>query len=306
MEIDPFTIFFVLLIGAYLLLYISGRYYLREAFEATSLSESAPTNTLKKETKVCPGTIYEFQEPADKPYVTRPIDDVDDYEYNLVFQNEGDREMSKAVINKLTAQYPLDWSGHPPSSMKFQEGFKQQQEAYANAPPVPEGVNPYSEIDGSSMAPPDTKAMEMEERKILATYASKPPVPPAEYNIEDAKELIHKIYEKKNLVPEVVVRNNNIYEVVGTRRKDEKIVYEDDGPEETEAPVVGTEAVAAALENQITIPQRTSDLAAGLDPYYTPSTSTRTGRWDYMRWTPGLERMYAPTYPTQDWIGAKD
>ena len=298
MEMDPYTIFFLLLIGAYLLLYISGRYYLRESYEDKPQS-------LKKETRTCPGTIYEFEEPADKPYVTRPINDVDDYEYNFVFQSEGDRELSKATINKLTAQYPLDWSGLPPSAMRFQEGFKQQQEAYANAPPVPQGVNPFKEIDGSSLTPPDTSAIEMEERKILSTYASKPPVPPAEYNIEDAKQLIDKIYEKKNLIPEVKVRDNNVYEVIGTRRKDEKIVYEgDDVQDESEAPVVGTEAVKVAMEDQITIPQKASDIAAGLDPYYTPNTSTRTGRWDYMRWTPGLERMFAPTYPTQDWIGS--
>jgi hypothetical protein len=298
MEIDAYTIFFLLLIGAYLLLYISGRYYLRESYEDKSPS-------LKKETRTCPGTIFEFEEPADKPYMTRPINDVDDYEYNLIFRSEGDRELSKATINKLTAQYPLDWSGLPPSSMRFQEGFKQQQEAYANAPPVPAGVNPFKEIDGSSLTPPDTSAIEMEERKILSTYVSKPPVPPAEYNIEDAKQLIDKIYEKKNLIPDVKVRDNNVYEVIGTRRKDEKIVYEgEDTQEESEAPVVGTEAIKVAMEDQITIPQKASDIAAGLDPYYTPNTSTRTGRWDYMRWTPGLERMFAPTYPTQDWIGS--
>ena len=296
MDIDPFTIFIVLILGAYALLYISGRYYLRESFN-TSDPES-----LKRETKVCNGTIVEFEEPADKPYVTRPIDDVDDYEYNLVFRNEGDREMSKAVLNKLTAQYPLDWSGLPPSAMRFQEGFKQQQEAYRNAPPVPQGVNPYEEIDGSNMTIPDTSAMEMEERKILQTYEPKPADTPIEYRLEDANELIKKIYDKKNLIPEVKARDNNVYEVIGTRSKDEKIVYEDEGPQETEAYVNGTEAIEAAAENVITVPQRTTDIAAGLDPYYTPSTSTRTGRWDYMRWTPGLERMFAPTYPTKDWV----
>lgn len=290
---DPFTIFFLMLLGAYLLLYVSGRYYLREGYENTT--------SLKRETKVCPGTIYEFEEPVEKPYVTRPINDVDDYEYNLVFRNEGDRELSKAVVNKLTAQYPLDWSGLPPSAMGFQEGFKQQQEAYANAPPVRQGFNPYKEIEGASLTPPDTRAVEMEERKILSTYVSKPPVPPAEYNIEDAKQLIDKIYDKRNLIADVKVRENNVYEIIGTRRKDEKIVYED---EESEAPVVGTEGQAIALEDQITIPQRATDVAAGLDPFYSPNAKTRTGRWDYMRWTPGLERMFAPTYPTQDWIGS--
>lgn len=295
---DPFLIFFVLVIGAYFLLYISGRYYLRESFE----EEAQKPESLKREVKPCNGTIVEFEEPADKPYVQRPIQDVDDYEYNLVFQNEGDREMSKALLNKLTAQYPLDWSGLPPSAMRFQEGFRQQQEAYANAPPVPEGVNPYKEIDGSTMIPPDTSAIEEEERKILQTYVPQPSDAPLEYKVEDAKELIKKIYEKRNEIPDVKVRENGVYEVMGVRKKDEKIVYEgEDNQQEMESPYTGTEAVEVAAENTITIPQKATDIAAGLDPYYTPNPSTRTGRWDYMRWTPGLERMFAPTYPTKDW-----
>lgn len=295
---DPFLIFFVLVIGAYFLLYISGRYYLRESFE----EEAQKPESLKREVKPCNGTIVEFEEPADKPYVQRPIQDVDDYEYNLVFQNEGDREMSKALLNKLTAQYPLDWSGLPPSAMRFQEGFRQQQEAYANAPPVPEGVNPYKEIDGSTMTPPDTSAIEEEERKILQTYVPQPSDAPLEYKVEDAKELIKKIYEKRNEIPDVKVRENGVYEVIGVRKKDEKIVYEgEDNQQEMESPYTGTEAVEVAAENTITIPQKATDIAAGLDPYYTPNPSTRTGRWDYMRWTPGLERMFAPTYPTKDW-----
>lgn len=295
---DPFLIFFVLVIGAYFLLYISGRYYLRESFE----EEAQKPESLKREVKPCNGTIVEFEEPADKPFVQRPIQDVDDYEYNLVFQNEGDREMSKALLNKLTAQYPLDWSTLPPSAMRFQEGFRQQQEAYANAPPVPEGVNPYKEIDGSTMTPPDTSAIEEEERKILQTYVPQPSDAPLEYKVEDAKELIKKIYDKRNEIPDVKVRDNGVYEVIGVRKKDEKIVYEgDDNQQEMESPYTGTEAVEVAAENTITIPQKATDIAAGLDPYYTPNPSTRTGRWDYMRWTPGLERMFAPTYPTKDW-----
>ncbi len=291
MEFDFFTVFFWLIMAAYALLYISGRFYLREeGFES-----------LKRETRPCPGTIVEFEQPADKPYVTRPVDDVDDYEYNFVFQNEGDREMSKAQLNKLTAQYPLDWSGLPPSAMRFQEGFTQQQKAYEKAPPVPAGVNPYKEIDGSNMTPPDTSAIEAEERKILQQYIPVDASAPTEYKLEDANELIRKIYDKKDLIPDVVNRQPNVYEIVGTRRKDEKIVYEDDGPQETEAPTNGTEAIEMAAENTISIPQKTTDINAGLDPYYTPNTKTRTGRWDYMRWTPGLERMFAPTYPTKDW-----
>ena len=284
---DTYTIFFLLLIVSYLFLYISGKYYLRQGFEGTSL---------KREVKQCKGTIVEFEEPADKPYLNRPINDVDDYEYNVVFQNEGDREVSKATLNKLTAQYPLDWSGLPPSSARFQEGRKQQVEAYENAPPVSTS-NPYKEVDGSNMTPPDTSALEMEERKLLQTYNPKPRDKPTEYNLDDAEELIKKIYDKKGLFADVVKKDNNVYEIVGTRRKDEKIVYEG---EESEAPS-SNQPTQSAGEDNIIIPQKARDTAAGLDPYYSPNSSTRTGKWDYMRWTPGLERMFAPTEPVQQW-----
>ena len=285
---DAYTIFFLLIIVGYLFLYVSGKYYLRDGFQ--------PSESLKKEVKQCQGTIVEFEQPADKPYLNRPINDVDDYEYNVVFQNEGDREVSKATLNKLTAQYPLDWSGLPPSSSRFQEGRKQQVEAYENAPPVSTS-NPYKEVDGSNMTPPDTSALEMEERKLLQTYNPKPNDKPTEYDINDAEELIRKIYDKKGLIADVLKKDNNVYEIVGTRRKDEKIIYEGDEPE---APV-SNKPNEAAGEDNIIIPQKARDTAAGLDPYYTPGTSTRTGKWDYMRWTPGLERMFAPTQPVQEW-----
>jgi hypothetical protein len=76
-ELDTFTIFILVLLAGYLFLYISGKYYLRQGFEGG--------NSLKKEMKECKGTIVEFEEPAEKPYLNRPINDVDDYEYNIVF-----------------------------------------------------------------------------------------------------------------------------------------------------------------------------------------------------------------------------
>lgn len=54
----------------------------------------------------------------------------------MVFQNEGDRELSTALRNKLMSQYPMDWSTQPPSSAQFQAGLR---ESFENATPtVPE------------------------------------------------------------------------------------------------------------------------------------------------------------------------
>ncbi len=54
-----------------------------------------------------------------KPYAKQPIDGVDDYEYSLVFKNEGDRAMTKETRDLLMSQYPMDWSTQPPSSASF-------------------------------------------------------------------------------------------------------------------------------------------------------------------------------------------
>jgi hypothetical protein len=113
--------------------------------------------------------------------------------------------------------------------------------------------------------------------------------------LDDAQALIKRIYDAKGLVPEVKKKDGNIYEVIGTRRKDEKIVYEDENPPAQQAPV------AEAGEGTITVPATAVDVAAGLDPFFTPGASTHIDRWDYTKFTPGLERMFAPTYPTVEW-----
>ena len=292
---DAYTFFFLIIFASYILLYITGKFYLHENFTT--------------EKKACKGTIVEFEEPVDKPYVSDSISAVDDYEHNLVFRNEGSRELSDTLKNKLMSQYPLDWSVQPPSSMKFQEGHKKQVEGYENAPPVSTQPSPFVDIE-NDMKPPDTTALEMEERKLLQTYnpTKNTKNQPTEYNLHDAEDLIKKIYDKKGLIPEVRKRENHVYEVIGTRSKNEKIIYEDE-PEGLAQDAHVTPASDATDttnnvslgENTIVIPQKARDIAAGNDPYYNTTTQTRTGKWDYMRWTPGLERMFAPSTPVNEW-----
>jgi hypothetical protein len=46
-------------------------------------------------------------------------------------------------------------------------------------------------------------------------------------------------------------------------------------------------------------------MAASTDPYYDKagagSQGSRMDRWNYRAWTPGLERMFAPTEATDKW-----
>jgi hypothetical protein len=216
---------------------------------------------------------------------------MDDYEYNLVFANEADREMTTEQQNKLRSQYPLDWAAQPPSSSQFQKGMKEMFENKEEQPVEPTGANnPYTAIVDSSMTPPDTLAMERAEREIIQTYQPKHAGDLTTYNVDDAMELIQKIYDKKNEIPQVVKKNDNVYEIVGTRKKNEKIVYDD-----------GTEADAAAPPPSVAVPQAPADLNTALDPFFDADSGTKKGKWNYRQWTPGLERMFAPTESKVDW-----
>ena len=281
MDTSIILLFAVIIIG----------YFVLTRRVAEGFSQPIPTGELRKPCKQ--SVVMEQQTQA--PFVTKRLMDVDDYEYNLVFQQEGDREVSKALYNKLQSQYPLDWSVQPPSSAHFQAGLQELKESFKSTPGSPSGEDPYREMGNTALIPPDTTAAKMEERKILQLYQPAKTDSLTSYQLDDAQALIKRIYDAKGMIPEVRKKENNVYEVVGTRSKDEKIIYEDENPPVQHAPV------AEAGEGTITVPPTAVDTAAGLDPFFTPGCSTHMDRWDYTKFTPGLERMFAPTYPTAEW-----
>jgi hypothetical protein len=235
---------------------------------------------------------------AQLPYATNNIQSVDDYEYNMVFQNEGDRGMTKATRDFVMSQYPMDWTVQPPSSDIFQQGLASYKESFTNKTQVTPKANPYKDIDGKNMTPP----VYTDEKDILSTYTPKKPNELTTYDAADAKELIDKIYSAKGLVAHYKKTGDNTFTIMSTRPKDEKIVYEDEEPSE------GTKA-PATMEANPSIGEATYDVPANIenyktpDPFYTvnPNNRTRDGKWDYSSWTPGLERMFAPTEPQTNW-----
>jgi len=232
------------------------------------------------------------------PVAKGQIKKLDDYEYNMVYQNESDRELSLALKNKLMSQRPMDWSGMPPSSSQFQAGLR---ESFANgSSTVPEDAQPYQDMTGDGLNPPDTEAVEMEERKILQTY--KPPSANelGSYNPdEDPEKMIHRLYNAKGLIPQIAHQEGTpVYEIIGVRKVGEKVLYEDEHAPASIAPV------RKAGEANIVVPPAAYDMAAAVDPFYDTSSGmskSRMGKWDYQKWTPGLDRMFAPTNDTETW-----
>jgi hypothetical protein len=237
------------------------------------------------------------------PYSLDPINSVDDYEYNLIFKGEGDKAITKASRDVLMSSYPKDWSTHPPSSELFQQGLASFKEGF-QTPRIPQKGNPYKEMDGSNMTPPDSKAAEDAERDVLATYVPKKPGELTTYDLEDAEEIVKRIYSAKGLIPDVKRMDNNVISVIGTRKVNEPVLYEDEYVDASGAGApTGSGAVKEAGEGTVDVPVNMQTLGPK-DPFFTPVSQearTRSEKWDYTSWTPGLERMFAPTEPQAKW-----
>jgi hypothetical protein len=279
-------LFFGIFLFAYVFFFLRSKNYLvREAFSGTiplKVGDEIPVQQSRRDG-------------FDRPYSTQPIMKVDDYDQDFVYSSEGDRQLSKAQINEMTAAYPFDFAKLPPSASKFQ---REQAEWMAEeSKRTPADLRKYETIEGFASMPPDKEKLEIEEQKLLKTY-----VPACskdlKYDVDDAMDLIKRIYDKKGLEPIVNVREDGVYEVYETKEKNPKIVYEDDGPKGSSGPSVASADMSAA---SFQVPQTVRDLSAGLDPFFNTQPRLRSERTDYTQWTPGLERMFAPTYDTQKW-----
>jgi hypothetical protein len=239
-----------------------------------------------------------FDQEITPPYATDDIQSVDDYEYNMVFENEGDRGVTKSTRDLLMSQYPMDWSTQPPSSSHFQEGLAKFKEGFQGASVTTPSSNPYNSIDGD-MKPPVYK----DEKDILATYVPKKPNELTTYDAADAKEIVDRIYGAKGLVADFKKTGDNTYTILGTRKKDAPVVYEADGTEEASGSHAVTSSQPVASAGEALIVPATVENYKTPDPFFTvnPNNRTRDGKWDYSSWTPGLERMFAPTEPQVNW-----
>lgn len=279
------SLLLTLLVFGYIVLYLSGRKYL-ENFKSESGNNIEESDKLSQ-------TVY----PPDKPYITSQINDLDDYEYSVIFQNQGDKEASKKELNDAMSRYPLDWSTQPPDSQHFQE--KRAQFIEQSQKQVAPDTTLYNKIDGSDMTPLDTNAIDDEEKKILQTYKPESSKGLLSYSLEDVKHLIDRMYNKKGLIPtiEKSKQGPNVFEIVEVQSKDPHIVWEDDLEKMTDR-----DRMTMRNEEIIEVPTTVTDMAAGLDPFFQPRTGVRNNKNDYTKWTPGLERMFAPTYPIKYWF----
>lgn len=286
-------ILLLLLILGYFVLYFGGRKYL-EKFQSNDYNNQPRFKPDGEPNTPISTTIY----PPEKPYTMIPIDALDEYEVGNVFQNQGSKTASKRQISEAMTRYPMDWSVQGTGSQYFQDNQAEFEKKVVDDTNT-QSTNMYKEVDGSDMTPPDTEAMEAEEKKILQTYKPECSKGLLQYSVDDVKSLVDRVFTKRGLIPiiEKSKQGENIWEITEVKEKNPHIVWEDELEKETERQKMDKRG-----EEVIQVPYTTSDIAAGLDPFFQARNSVRDGKYDYYKWTPGLERMYAPTYPLKSWF----
>lgn len=297
--INTLITIFLWLTLIYLVLYFGGRKYL-ETYQdsaATAVDASDPVKRFHGDGS--PVTVLnKTVSLPEKPYLMNPINDLDDYELSLVFQNQGSKVDSRKQLSDAMTRYPMDWSSQPPNSQYFQDNQAEFEKQNAEQQSNPPDTSMYKEINGSDMKPPNTEAVDEEEKKILQTYKPETSKGLLEYSVDDVKALLEKVYTRKGLVPVITKSNQgqNVWEITELKEKNPKIVWAEEVEKETQR-----EAQKQRGEDIIEVPYTAQDVAAGLDPFFQARNTVRDGKFDYTQWTPGLERMFAPTYPIKEW-----
>lgn len=235
-----------------------------------------------------------------------PIRKLDDYEYTRVYETErnGKNTISVEGKNKLMSERILDWASMPFNSDKFAEKSNEFVAARMdNIWVEPKSGVYFRNMRGDDVLPPDVEAEKERERQVLAEYR---PTDVTKHIIDSKTEqvakLVNKMYENDpDWIPIVEKQSDNNYAITELIPKPRKERYED-----AEAQKLGLKDVARNGDIQ---PKPTIDILNRLedDPYFTKTgvadmTNDRFWNYnDFRKWTPGLERMFAPTSETKNW-----
>lgn len=244
--------------------------------------------------------VFTKQVEGEQTYAKTPINKVDDYEYTRIFQNEdGPRgQLSKTTVNSLVAKHQFDWSYLPFNSAaradaedEFVAGRKD------DAKREPKSGVFFRGVEGFEVNPPDTQGADIAEKAAIEPFVSKPPEKLLEHDTEEIGDLVKKMYaDDPDWEPVVEKVGTNEYRVVELRPKPKK------------------EKWAGNEENTIERAKEIGQVAASVeveggrqDPYFDKQgvldySNDRFWEYkDFKKWTPGLDRMFAPTLDTTNW-----
>ena len=202
--------------------------------------------------------------------------------------------MERTTVNALTSQRQFDWSQLP-----FNSEHRATNEQDMSGRRIIEGFTPtvtepfFQAIAGDNMAPQDLQDIDEREQAILQQYSPKKTEELTEHDTDDVQVLVKKLYESDAdwdpVVEKVKGGEFQVTKLIPKRKKEDAQFADEQVP-----------SVAYALENGMAtgrpkIEPKMEVLDYEGDHFY---------RYDnFAKWTPGLERMFAPTFDQNDWIG---
>jgi hypothetical protein len=263
----------------YVLLYLRGRYYLRETFQADRNCR----------------TVLDTGMDLNKPYVTYQ-DKYGDFEADFVYQNEGGLDPTQEAINMARRRFPFDWSQLPPSSSLFQA----QQALFAKDPTSTAAVfskETFENIESQKVLPPDG-SQDQAEIDALKAYEPKTAADMKSVDEQSVNDLIKNIYGEKGLIAKVARKANNVFEVYEVQEKNPKIVWED----EVQQGSIQSNALNPLIDpaEMLVVPNAVNELAVGLAPTGR-GESMGLKRQEYSDYNPNLEGIFGPKMAWQQW-----
>ena len=233
-----------------------------------------------------------------------PINKLDDYEYTRVFESErGSRNsLETGTKNQLLGQRVHDWANLPFNS---EERAKQEdtfiagrmEDAYRD----PKSGVFFNNVRGTTVEPPDVEASRAREQKLLAAYR---PTDISKHMMDNETEavanLVNKVYgEDPNWEPVVSKTGENQWAVTELKPKLRKEKYEEGN----------TQELSMLEAKGLVVPPPSIEINDRIrgDPYFDKSgvgDRDNNRLWNYKdfnKWTPGLERMFAPTMDNKAW-----
>jgi hypothetical protein len=247
--------------------------------------------------------VLDTREP-EETYALTKINKLDDYEYTRVEQSEREsrNKLSQAVKNELLEGRKLDWANLPFNSearAAAEDTFiaGRLEDMYRD----PKTGVFFKNMQGGGVLPPDEEAAAMREQKILSSYR---PTELTKHVIDNKTEavarLVNEMYASDPKYEPVVSKvGENKWEVTELRPRPQKETYAEGQ----------TISLAMAQEKGLTVPPPSVDISDRLkdDPYFDKTGVADVANnkfWDYKdfnKWTPGLERMFAPTLDNREW-----
>ena len=249
------------------------------------------------------GNVFTKQVEGEQTYAKTEINKMDDYEYTRIFQNEYSprSELSHTAVNSLMAKNQFDWAKLPFNSQKKMDNeaeFITWRKDNAHRDPKT-GVF-FRNMEGMTVNPPDVETFEANEKATLEGFQSEKPENLLNHDVEDVAMMVKKMYENDPHWEPVVERvGENEYRVSELRPKPRKEKYEGSQGDEEET------VERAKMGGKIT---PNIEVEGGPDPYFDKQgvidySNDRFHEYkDFKQWTPGLERMFAPTLDTTNWM----